>query len=56
MNFPSKAFLIATIGVLTLGVVAFAFLVYYEAHTIAVQRKLMLEMFQYIVRGCPLNQ
>jgi len=56
MNFPSKAFLIATIGVLTLGVVALSFLVYQEAHVIAVQRKLMLEMFNYIVQGCPITQ
>jgi len=56
MTFPSKTFLLITLGVLTLGVVALSFLVYQEAHVIAVQRKLMLEMFNYIVAGCPINQ
>ena len=56
MTFPSKTFLLITIGVLTLGVAVLALVVYEQAHVITAQRQLMIDMFQYIVSGCPITQ
>lgn len=55
MTFPSKGFLYATIGVLTLGLIAFGAVILLQAHTIAFQRELLMEMFEYFVAGCPIS-
>jgi hypothetical protein len=56
MTFPSKAFLYTVISVLTFGLVTFATVILLQAHTIAHQRELLIEIFNYIVAGCPITQ
>jgi hypothetical protein len=52
----SLTFYKVTSVILLLGVIAFAYVIYQESHALVIQSRLITDMWQYIVQGCPTGQ